>query len=85
MKNWDEFLALAERARQEPAPPVDVARRVMSAIDRERLPADQRTLVWCAIGSLAAAGIVALLASAAWSDLSDPLGGLLQNLEIRLQ
>jgi len=80
---------LAERARRETPPRVDVTQRVMAAIARRSAPPRAvlapRALLWCAVGSLAAAGIVAAVAASGWSDLGDPLRDLLQAADVMLQ
>ncbi len=82
----ERWRRLAEAARAEPSPVVDVTHRVMAAIaagaGAPSEPAAPRALVVCALSSLAAAGIVALVAAGSWADLGDPLLGLLQSVDL---
>jgi hypothetical protein len=77
MNPLERFQRLAEQARSEPVPAVDVAAGVLA---RLRAPATRRTEetpLWVAAAvSLAAASIVVVLALQAWLALSDPLAGL---------
>jgi hypothetical protein len=83
---WEQ---LAGRARIETPPRVDVTQRVMAEIARRSgQPATRlqpRALLWCALGSLAAAGIVAAVAASGWSELGDPLVDLLQAADMVLR
>jgi hypothetical protein len=73
---------LADVARREPAPPVDVTQTVMQRIRQERGASgfDPLQLGWFAVASAAAAGIVAFLTAQAWSGLLDPLGSFFNPL-----
>jgi anti-sigma factor RsiW len=82
MEPMNEIDRLAEVARREPAPPVDVTQEVMQRIRQERGEAGVLPLQlgWFAVASAAAAGIAAFLTAQAWSGLLDPLGSFFNPL-----
>jgi hypothetical protein len=88
MNGWNEFERLARVASADVPEPVDVTEGVMRRIAGRGAPGQadlDLTLVLFAAGSLAAAGIVAALALGWWSDLNDPLPGLLQALSVLMR
>lgn len=85
---WTRLEALFAAARRESPPPVDVTRAVLGRIAQGEpvaQPEVDRTLAWCALGSLAAAGIVAIVANGAVSDVLDPLADLMQSCDVVLR
>jgi len=86
MDRPDDFEELLRRARQEPAPRVDVTQRVLARIaTHPRASAaglDVRPMLACAAGALLAASVVALLASGSWLALDDPFSELLAGLAV---
>jgi hypothetical protein len=71
--------ALAERARAERAPEVDVAARVLGALEERREPwVLRQPFTWFTLASCAAAGAVAAVSVSVLDALSDPLWVLLQ-------
>jgi hypothetical protein len=90
MDGFQDFEELARRARQEPAPRVDVTHRVLATIAASPhavQPAgapriDTRPMLLCAAGALLAASIVVLLASSSWVALNDPFSDLLTGLSV---
>lgn len=86
---WTRLEALFAAARREAPPPVDVTRAVLGRIAQQAEPAPQpevdRTLAWCALGSLAAAGIIAIVANGAIQDVLDPLSDLMQSCDVVLR
>ena len=74
---------LARQAQDEPAPPVDVADRVLAALRSQatRAPAPaHRPLAWMAGLSAAAAAVLALVAAGAWQTCTDPLLAMLYQI-----
>jgi hypothetical protein len=84
---WDRLEQLFAAARRESPPATDVTRAVLGRIARQGpvLADVDRTLAWCALGSVAAAGIMAIVASGAFSDLLDPLNALMQSCDVVLR
>ena len=83
---WKRLDPLFAAARREEPAPVDVTRAVLARIAQAPpAPAVDRTLAWCALGSVAAAGVVAIMASSAVSDLLDPLADLMQSCDVVLR
>ena len=89
---WTRLEALFAAARSETAPPVDVTRAVLGRIAQQAAQAQpaaqpevERTLAWCALGSVAAAGLVAILASGAVREVLDPLTDLMQSCDVVLR
>lgn len=72
---------LAARARADAPAPVDVRARVLAAVARRRAPAAEPALVWCAVGSLAAAAVVLILALPELQAVQEPLAGMFSALE----
>lgn len=87
MEPMREIDRLAETARREPAPPVDVTRGVMLRIRQEREESGMLPLRlgWFAVASAAAAGLAAVLTYQAWSGLLDPLGSFFNPLFLMIQ
>jgi hypothetical protein len=81
---WNEFEALADLARREPIPAIDVADRVVASLlpqTRPRIcePASVDGTLWLAsVLSLAAAVLVMAMASYQGVLAADPLTSLLQ-------
>ena len=75
MNPEERFRQLAERARLETPPRVDVANRVMAQLRSltEENGAVVRPLAWVAAFSTATAVALALLALPAWQTLNDPV------------
>lgn len=84
---WDRLEQLFAAARRESPAPLDVTRAVLGRIAQHSAQpeATDRTLAWCALGSVAAAGIMAITASGAFSDLVDPLNDLMQSCDVVLR
>ncbi len=81
---WTEFEALADLARREPIPAIDVADRVVASLlpqtrPRSCEPASVDGALWLAsVLSLAAAVLVMAVASYQGALAADPLASLLQ-------
>ena len=85
-RRWKRLEPLFAAARRETPEPIDVTRAVLARIAQAPPPATvDRTLAWCALGSIAAAGIVAIMASGAVSELLDPLAELMQSCDVVLR
>lgn len=72
---------LAARARADAPERVDVRARVLAAVARRPAPAAEPALVWCAVGSLAAAAVVLALALPEVQAVQEPLAGMFSALE----
>jgi len=84
---WDRLERLCAAARREEPAPLDVTRAVLLRIassPRRPAPVD-RTLAWCTLGSVAAAGLMAIAASGAFDQLVDPLAALVQSCDVVLR
>ena len=83
---WTRLEQLWAAARHEAPPPVDVTRAVLARIARQP-PREEldRTLAWCALGSLVAAGIMVIVTSGALHDALDPLADLMQSCDVVLR
>lgn len=85
MNRMERFEQLARRARREPVPPLDVAPRVLTALQcAEPAPASVPMFAFAGLSLLAASvmvawGINALLA------ISDPLGSLFYPFALVIQ
>ena len=83
---WRRLEPLFVAARRETPEAVDVTRAVLARITQRPEPAAlDRTLAWCALGSVAAAGVMAFVAAGAFSDVLDPLAELMQSCDVVLQ
>ncbi|HPM80086.1 MAG TPA: hypothetical protein PLF81_05275 [Candidatus Anammoximicrobium sp.] len=82
--SWNEFEALAELARREPVPALDVADRVLHSLRPEVLSRGRDATagdaaLWLASAlSIAAAVLVVVIASYQGALAPDPLAGLFQ-------
>ena len=82
--SWNEFEALAEMARREPIPALDVADRVVDSLrpqvwTRERDATGNDAALWLASAfSIAAAVLVVVFASYQGALAADPLVELFQ-------
>lgn len=82
--SWNEFEALAELARREPVPALDVADRVLDSLcpevqSRSRDASVGDGTLWLASAlSIAAAVLVVVIASYQGALTSDPLAELFQ-------
>ena len=90
MGRWNRLEQLFTAARRDEPAPVDVTRAVLGRIAQQAARAQQpaaidRTLAWCALGSVAAAGVMAIVANGAFSDLIDPLNTLMQSCDVVLK
>jgi hypothetical protein len=85
-RSLGRFEDAARRAREAPAPPVDVTARVVARLRAtgRREPPD-KTLAWCSAVALAASVVFAAWGYDAWSMLSDPLVGLVCQTEVVLE
>jgi hypothetical protein len=68
---------LAAAARREPPPTVDLAGQVLAEI-REARATVERPLAFFAVGSLAAAALVAVMSASLLYSITDPLAILFQ-------
>ena len=89
-ERWNRLEQLFAAARRETPAPLDVTRAVLDRIAQPSPlqapePELDRTLAWCALGSVAAAGIIAIVASGAVSQLIDPLNDLMQSCDVVLR
>lgn len=87
---WKRLEPLFTAARRDEPAPVDVTRAVMARIAQQAQRGPQpeaidRTLAWCALGSVAAAGVMAFVASGALTELVDPLNALMQSCDVVLK
>ena len=86
--SWNEFEALAELARREPVPRIDVADRVVASLLPQARPRSGElgsvdTMLWLISAlSLAAAVLVMALVSYQGALSADPLASLFQPLII---
>jgi hypothetical protein len=74
---------LAQAARREPGPDVDVANRVLRSIESRQRAAQlvfDHQLAMCAVTAVVMAVLVAVPAVNAWLLLSDPLTGVFAQL-----
>lgn len=87
MEPMNKIDRLAEEARAERSPRVDVTQSVMSRIRQRREDRDifPLKLGWFAVASAAAAGVAAFLTFQAWSALFDPLGSFFNPLFLMIQ
>ncbi len=87
MNLLQRFEHLAERARDEQAPAIDVSWRVLRAIraPRPRFEVYSPVLVAAAGLSLVAASAVAALVVQDWFAWTDPMSGLIQSFTLVLQ
>jgi anti-sigma factor RsiW len=87
MEHMKEIDKLAETARGDSAPPVNVTGEVMQRIRQERDKSGMLPLRlgWFAVASAAAAGVAAVLTYQAWSGLLDPMGSLFNPLFLVIQ
>ncbi|MBN1672829.1 MAG: hypothetical protein JXR37_17425 [Kiritimatiellae bacterium] len=75
MNETDKLKQLADRARLEPIPEVDVADRVMAAVSQpapEPVPFE-RALVWGAAAAAACALIAVVAGWLSWNTWTDPM------------
>jgi|SwirhisoilCB1_FD_contig_51_2004576_length_1421_multi_1_in_0_out_0_2 hypothetical protein len=87
MTNLSEFQRMAQLARRERAPRVNVTSQVMAAIHRSRYRVarvDSPVLVFAGV-ALAAAALVAIWAVPAWESVQDPLVALFRPLSFVLE
>ena len=84
MNETNRLERLAQAARGEPPPRIDVTRRVLEAI-AERQPTTDWPLAILAATSSIAAAIVAVAAVRAWLAWQDPLASLFRSLDVVLQ
>ncbi|HVX62358.1 MAG TPA: hypothetical protein VHC19_17200 [Pirellulales bacterium] len=87
MPSLTDFERLAQLARRERAPSVNVAGQVMAAIQRSRYRVsrvDSPALVFAGV-ALAAAALVAIWAVPAWESVQDPLVALFKPLSLALE
>ncbi|NOY43248.1 MAG: hypothetical protein GXP26_15625 [Planctomycetes bacterium] len=76
-----QFQSLVDRARQEPAPPVDVAERVGERIRWSAVPRASDWPTWSAAGLSAAAAMVMMtIVMQEGISLTDPFGDWLSSL-----
>jgi hypothetical protein len=82
----DGFEHLARRAREERAPALDVAWRVMRAIEapRPRFEVNRSVLAAVAGLTIIAASVMLALAVEDWSAWTDPMSGLIQSFTLVL-
>ena len=80
--NWNEFEQLADLARREPIPAIDVAERVANSIQPGAQPRPASTFDWPLLAasalSVAAAVLVMVLASHQGALTVDPLAEFFQ-------
>ncbi len=87
MTNLSDFERLAQLARRERAPRVNVAGQVMAAVHRSRYRVarvDSPALVFAGV-ALAAAVMVAIWALPAWESVQDPLVALFKPFSLVLE
>jgi len=68
---------MAEQARREPEPQIDVSRRVLIQIQKTEF-VDEQPLLFFAVGSFAVALIVACFTFSLVNILTDPISALFQ-------
>ena len=85
MNRLDDFRRLAARAAHDGPGRIDVSRQVLARLPALRPQLVDRTLLACALGSLAAAGLVAMLAASAWQEGADAWPQLLESLDLALR
>jgi len=77
----DHFERLADQARNEPIPPIDISARVMETVRRRAAPLSTDWPMWIAAGlSVAAAVVVMLIALRSGAFTSDPFVELVSHL-----
>ena len=75
----DPIAALARKARMEPTPKTDVTDTVLRQIRVQNSVLAEKPLMWLALGSTAAALIVAIVVAPTLLSLMDPLNTLFQS------
>lgn len=83
--NEQEFLArLAQTARSQTSPAIDVSARVLERLRNE--PAVSTTpMALITVASLMAAVTICTVAVRAWMDWSDPLASLMNSFDVVMQ
>ena len=74
---WETFESLAERARREQPPEVDVVMPVLRRLRQYRLPSDRGLWILTA-GALAAAALVLAVSLPYFATAMDPLTALME-------
>ena len=69
----EKLEALAEKARREDAPSVNVSGRVAMAVARAEPIEDEGPLNWLAFASIAAAAVAVLALTPLYSEVSNPM------------
>jgi len=88
MKNESQFEKLVARARDEAAPSVDVAGRVIAILTAEQDRLDrvsERPLMWLAAFSSAAATAAAVFAIVVYNTWADPLMEIVDEISWAMQ
>ena len=81
MNHLERFQTLAQQARLEPAPSLDVTRRVLSRLQSAERAGRVDWILPLLTGlSAAAAVVVAVLALDAWNVLASPVAGIFSPL-----
>ena len=76
-----DLAKLADRARQEAAPRVEVADEVLAILHERRLQPD-RSLFFVAAAAVAAASIAIILSVSLYTGIADPLWTLFQTVAV---
>jgi len=80
MNNLDAFRKLAEQARRDMPPEIDVAGRVLDSLRSPRSLSEEVPMLAFTGLSMAAASVVGFLAYQAWVAAQDPFAGFFTSL-----